>query len=220
MSPVFQSTLVGNNARAETKISLLDKFLELNVAMYKFNARITASHPYSSKWYQWPFNKRSIWYWTKNVNNEKANIYLLGNPFVWWPIFFLVLFTAFRLIQKSFRQRTPKVIYFFFFGYLINLLPFLFIKRVTFLYHYLPSLIFGILISIIVLEKIFTARNRPGLKKSKEFLGFPSKARFSLYFGYLFLILASFIFLAPLSYGFPVSQKLFFFYQIILKILS
>ena len=40
-----------------------------------------------------------------------------------------------------------KVYFILFLGYFANLLPFIFIGRTTFLYHYLPALTFGIILA-------------------------------------------------------------------------
>src|SRR3989344_2696044 len=35
--------------------NLIKKFTDLNLEMYRSNQRLTATHPYSSQWYAWPF---------------------------------------------------------------------------------------------------------------------------------------------------------------------
>ena len=59
---------------------LMAKFLELNAEMYRSNARLTATHPYSTlppagyqklDWYTWPLMMRPIYYW----NHGMAKIY-------------------------------------------------------------------------------------------------------------------------------------------------
>ncbi len=222
MSPAFQKTLSGNNLKPEVKnLSYWQKFIELNSAMYRYNKNITAKHPYSSKWYQWVAGKKPIWYWTHSTNSgqtdeKTASIYLLGNPLIWWPVFLSVISAFLLLLKKRWRRSTPPVIYLLSFGYWINLLPFIFISRVAFLYHYLPSFTFGILIFSLLWNKIIykpAAIEKPyKLKKQKipqkiGFLTFPSKPRFLLYSVYLLIVLSMFLFLSPLSYGFPLSRE-------------
>ncbi|MBX4211762.1 MAG: phospholipid carrier-dependent glycosyltransferase [Candidatus Yanofskybacteria bacterium] len=83
MTPEFQKTLIGNGYQDRTDLktpNVFDKFIELNAEMYRSNQRLTATHPYGSKWYEWPFMTRPIYYWT----DDHERIYLLGNPILWW----------------------------------------------------------------------------------------------------------------------------------------
>ena len=49
------------------------KFIELNQKMYFYNSTIKSDFPFQSKWYNWPFNKKSIFYWQKeNGENRKT----------------------------------------------------------------------------------------------------------------------------------------------------
>ena len=160
-------------------------FYELNLEMFRANQRITATHSYSSKWYTWPFMLRPIYYWNSNITQGAASwyekIYFLGNPFVWWmttiavAYFFLGnavkgLFTAFRKLVKSRiaadgRPHTSAFTALFLgSAYLVSFLPFIFIGRVMFLYHYLTALVIAIMIAAITL----TSDTKP----RKVFLGF------------------------------------------------
>ena len=207
MSSQFQKTLVGNNIKQNTfLLSDWQKFIELNKAMYRYNASLKASHPYSSKWYQWPISNKPIWYWSKTENGKAANIYLFGNPVIWWFVLAGIIFSVLAVWVKKIRQKLPPLFWVLFFGYFINLLPYIFIRRVTFLYYYLPSLIFGILILSILYEKIFA----PFLKKTEPFF----------YFGFLFLCLFIFLILSPLNYGFFIPPEINNFYNIFIKFLS
>lgn len=202
MSSAFQKTLLGNEIIQNSKpLSTWKKFTELNMAMYKYNAGVQATHPDSSKWFEWPIMRKPIFYWTKDLAGEKANIYLLGNPLVWWLVALAIPFSLFIALKKSSRKKLSPLIYILLFGYFINLLPFIFINRVTFLYHYLPSLTFGIILSVLLIEKVL-------------------KPRRFLFFGFLIIIFLIFLFLAPISYGFPVSPKINELQMLFIKLLS
>lgn len=196
MSPQFQKAPTGQ------------KFVELNKAMYYYNSTLKATHPYSSKWYQWPLGSKPIWYWTKTENKKIANIYLFGNPVIWWTVLAGIIFSVLGIFIKKIRRKLPPLFFLLLFGYFVNLLPYIFISRVAFLYHYLPSLIFGILILSILCEKILA----PVLAKAEPFF----------YFGFLFLCFSAFLILSPLNYGFfvPANSKLNEFYNIFIKLLS
>ncbi len=163
-------------------------FYELNLEMFRANQRITTMHSYSSKWYTWPFMLRPVYYWNKDITIGATTwyekIYLLGNPFVWWlstltvAYFFVSIMCkacmiAFSHIRKKHtnvlekHRGKPVSMYMTLFlsaGYLVNLLPFIFIGRVMFLYHYLTALVIAIMITAIMI----TSDQKP----RKLFLGF------------------------------------------------
>jgi dolichyl-phosphate-mannose-protein mannosyltransferase len=63
-------------------MSFFRKFGELQLLMLQHNAGLTASHPYASNPINWPFLLSGISFWTSN--EEKQQIYLVGNPLGWW----------------------------------------------------------------------------------------------------------------------------------------
>jgi len=185
MSTRFQSTLTGNRYADDSSLSPIgpfEKTVELNTEMYRSNQRLTATHPYSSKWYTWPFMVRPIFYWV----HDNARIYLLGNPLVWWGstvavlVMFLTLaFSGVRLpAQAGAMSRTPLIMTG---GWLMNIIPFIGISRVMFLYHYFTALIWAILML--------------AYHTRKAVIGISLAA------------LVLFIFFAPLSYGLPLTDS-------------
>ena len=164
------------------------KFTELNGAMYSYSAGLKATHPYGSKWYEWPFMQKSIWYWTKNINGAKANIYLLGNPFVWFGVFVSIVVAFFGVVFRKFRKNFGAPFYILLLGYFANLLPYIFISRVAFLYHYLPALTLGILISSLLIHQFYFEKSKSNI------LLIYSLFLFSLFLFFSFLIFTSFSF--------------------------
>lgn len=162
----------------EGQKNIFAKFKEFNKVSYVSNIRdLIVTHPYSSKWFAWPFGLRPIYYWA----GEKAQIHLAGNPVIWWfstaAVIVLLLYVGLRQALKN------EVFTFLLAGYFINLLLFITVKRTTFLYHYLAALIFAILILVCLLD---TQKN--------------AKAAFTVL---LLLALAGFIYFAPVTYGLP-----------------
>jgi dolichyl-phosphate-mannose--protein O-mannosyl transferase len=167
---------------------------ELHRTMYTSHAR-TLKHPYGSPWYMWPIMIRPIHYWKDTSFSEgrgvSKDIYLVGNPVVWWAsggitaVFLLALArkSSWQIGRQLFclkqqaaasnaRRVTPTEILLAT-GYLANLLPFAAVGRVTFLYYYTSSLIFSILIAGVMLGRI--QRGRKTLFKALfvlTFLGF------------------------------------------------
>jgi len=163
---------------------LFQRFFETNYKMFWHHQHLEAGHPFSSKWYEWFFMRKPIFYWT----TDNQRIYFLGNPFLWLGVLFSILFMGFEIFKKIFKKESlkkEKVLVFC--GYFLNLLPFFLIKRVVFLYHYLPSLVFGILALGYLLKKFS--------KKSQLII--------------LILTIFFFFLYSPLTYGFKISDNYF-----------
>lgn len=196
MSLDFQKTLIGNSLGPETKpLSFWSKFSELNQSMFSYNSGLKKEHPDSSQWYQWPFLEKPVWYWVKNAEGESANIYLWGNPAVWFSgLTGLLLGVWFLLKERKFA------VFFLLFGYLANFLPFVFVGRVAFLYHYLPALVFSLILFAVLTDRFFNHRSP------------------FFYFSYLSLVLASFLVIAPLSYGFFINPRFSSALQLLIRL--
>jgi len=161
--------------------SFVDKFTALNKEMYRSNQRLSATHPYSSQWYTWPFLVRPIFYWTA----ADAKIYLIGNPFIWWASTAAII-TMLGIALRE-RRMASSALIIIIGAWLINLLPFIGIGRVMFLYHYLPALVWAIIGLAWLVDR------------------FPNPRKMALGFGAVALIV--FVFFAPLSYGLPMSER-------------
>ena len=204
MSYSFQQSLKGIG-----NMSFWQKFSELNKAMYQYNVGLKATHAYGSKWYQWPLDARPIWYWTKTQDGNVGNIYLFANPLTAWLVLIGVIIGTLSIFIKNIRKKLPPLFYILLLGYFGNLLPYLAITRVAFLYHYLPSLVFGILMLAILYEKIIA----PKLSPKNDLLTYGAMLSGSLLF---------FILFAPLTYGFliPINSSLNHFYNFFITLLS
>lgn len=193
MSSEFQKNLEGSPLGKQLKpMSFQNKFMELNQAMFFYNSTLSKEHPDGSSWYQWPLMKKPVWYWNKNADSQQANIYLSGNPAVWYASFVAVLAGAWVLFKKN-----KWATFFLISGYLVNLLPFILVSRVAFLYHYLPALIFSILILALWSDRF-----------SKKTLA-----------AYSLLVVFGFLAMAPLSYGFFLSDPVARLYQALMALL-
>ena len=202
MSSEFQAGLIGNSYQNDPNIKplgLLSKFVQLNAEMYRANQNLTATHPYGSQWYTWPWLGRSIYYWNQNSGNGlESRIYLLGNPIIWWSSSIAMLWLLLNLLSRWFlrtgNDSTTKLLAG---GYLFNLLPFVGITRVMFLYHYFSALIFALLAVGYVLD------------------GTSEKTKKATWALVLILAGLTFFYFAPLTYGLGGAatdlDKLFWF---------
>ena len=193
MSLGFQKTLAGSTVNAEgyKPLGLMTKFAELNLKMYGANTNLTAGHPYSSKWYTWPLMARPIYYWHENSTDtagEESRIYFSGNPVVWWASTAAIIYSLF-VMARDIVTRKPKNKTLAFLGgaFLFNLLPFIGITRVMFLYHYMIGLVFAIMALVYLIDK------QPS--KNKVFIVL------------LIASFLSFLFFSPLTYGLPLTNS-------------
>ncbi len=199
MTPEFQKTLQDsayNNDSAIQPLNAFQKFVELNEEMYRANATLTATHPYGSKWYTWPLMIRPIYYWDHSSGTIPVHekIYLIGNPFVWWAstiaILYLILNSLGEILLKI--RRKPVIIstlsLILIGGWIINLLPFVGISRVMFIYHYLTAFIFAVLALAHLLDS----------HKSRR-----------LILAMIAIAAITFLYFAPLSYGLPLEASSF-----------
>jgi dolichyl-phosphate-mannose-protein mannosyltransferase len=193
MSPAFQRTLISSEYSEDLNqepANIFQKFTEINAQMFISNKNLTAAHSYSSKWYTWPFMIRPIYYWV----DGNSRIYFIGNPLIWWlstVAVIILLLRNFQFLISNFQKKLKinKKELFILGGFLINLLPFIFIGRVMFLYHYLIAYIFSIAALAYVFDKQL---NR--------------KAILSI----LILLMALFLVFSPLTYGLPLNK---YFYE-------
>lgn len=200
MSPKFQSLLIDSPAYdAKVRMSFWDKFIELNKEMYTAQSSLNdTTHPYASKWYSWPVEARGVYYWQGPlVDGKQGHIYLLGNPVVWWGSALGVL-AAFLLwlIRPKLLGKRRLLVGFLLAGYAVNFIPFAFIDRPMFLYHYLFALIFAILLTCVLLGLVFDWQKQKYGKKAV------TQTTWAL----LTVTLLSFLYFVPISYGFALNQ--------------
>lgn len=109
--------------------------------MYNYHSKLNATHYFSSKWYTWPISYKPVWYHQEILNNDtKETISGLGNIVIWWMGIIGFLYSLIKLIRKKDKQSFIIVV-----SMLSLWLPYAFIGRVMFLYHYFPVLPFMML---------------------------------------------------------------------------
>lgn len=112
-------------------------------SMYTYHSStvLGSTHPFSSRWYEWIIMKRPIWYYSGTVSDGiKEGISSFGNPLVWWlgiPAFLYMTYTAIR--------KKDKIALFLVIGYLAQLVSWIPVTRLTFIYHYFPCVPFIVL---------------------------------------------------------------------------
>lgn len=156
----------------------------------------------------WPFGGRAINYrWQREVVDSTPKVgytYLIGNPLIWASVLLgLVLSVSLVLgrVVYGLAVHDRRL-----FGwivlstslYLAYMLAIAQIGRVMYLYHYLLPLVFGVLNLALVCRYVFDA----GLARHRW------HARANL-LAFLLLVIAVFVFFAPLTYGTPLAADEF-----------
>ena len=141
-------------------------FWEIQKQILSYHQRIGNSpevHPYCSPWYSWLVMWRPVAYFYEKSTKISPNIqpgsqsiiydvHAMGNPVLWWLSTGSILYFVFilllslmpglkKLIKLPFNMETWLGGYIVC-NYMANLLPWIAIKRCTFLYHYMGAYVF------------------------------------------------------------------------------
>jgi len=201
--------LYGNSPPAG---NLLNKFIKANRLMLGSNLGTSATFYYQSDWWSWPLMARPIQYFQESQGEKTSFIYFIGNPIVWW-LGVIGILGYFYLIIKNFlfkfKLKIPQTLYsknllILVAGYLAFMIPFSTIPRFMLMYHYLPALIFSIIIFSILFEVILEMLF--GVSPKEKFFFTSARANF-LFIVLLIIILSGFLYFSPLSYGFPLTNE-------------
>ena len=109
--------------------------------MFNYHSNVTATHPYSSFWWQWVLDIRPILYYLEYLPGDREqSIGAWLNPLLCWGGLLAMGCMAYLAAAKK-----DKTALFIFIGYLAQLLPWVFVTRVVFEYHYFPASVFLLL---------------------------------------------------------------------------
>ena len=120
-------------SRAYTKLVLDNQSF-----MFSYHAHIKAEHPYSSRWYQWVLDIRPILYYLEYLpDGKRVSFGAFVNPMICWGGLLSLLVLFYTALFR--RDRTAA---FLLVAYASGLVPWMFISRLTFAYHYFASALF------------------------------------------------------------------------------
>ena len=107
------------------------------VSMLTYHVGVDATHPYSSKWFEWIFNIRPILYYLDYGAGTRGSIAAFLSPLVCWGGLLAMVGMSYLAL---FRKDTKAA--FIVLGYLAQLLPWVFVERIVFNYHYFACSVF------------------------------------------------------------------------------
>ena len=109
--------------------------------MFGYHSNVNATHPYSSVWWQWILDVRPILYYLEYFpDGTEQSIAAWLNPMLCWGGLLAMLAMLWLTITRH-----DKTALFILVGYLAQLLPWVFVTRIVFEYHYFPSSVFLVL---------------------------------------------------------------------------
>jgi len=198
----------------------LEGIVENQQSMYNYHSTLDATHPYSSMWYEWPYMKKPIWYYSgadSMPQDTVSTIIAFGNPVVWYlgSLCFLLLLgvaavvffrwlwrgkghenTSIPLSPRSMAPWAGEVLFFIVIGGLAQYMPWAVIPRkLVFIYHFFATVPF------IVLAEVWILR-----LASERFSLANAKLRWVLPAIVIAVALGLFAFFLPVLGGIPVPR--------------
>ncbi|WNS41628.1 phospholipid carrier-dependent glycosyltransferase [Paenibacillus sp. MMS20-IR301] len=118
--------------------------------MYNYHSQLVATHPFASSWWEWPFMKRPVWFFSGGEGlpeGKASSIVTMGNPLIWWTGIFAMLAAVWLTVK-----RRDKDLYMIWIAFFSQYVPWMLVPRETFLYHYFAMVPFLILAVVYVLK--------------------------------------------------------------------
>lgn len=157
---------------------------QIDMFSYHGDTVVSSTHPFSSPWYQWIFNIRPIWYYSGSNGDLSENISAFGNPALWIAGFVAFIFCSYDSVVYRNKNAGFLVV-----SYLAQLLPWIFVERTTFIYHYFPCVPFMVLMIAHAVQRIYVKN-----KNIKKY-----------FIGFTILCVLLFILFYPVISGYPVN---------------
>lgn len=136
--------------------------------MYWYHSTLSATHPYASKWWQWPILQKPISYYYTDFRPPAARadataccvaeILALPNPLVWWAGLLSVPIVAMLAWFERNKGYALLVA-----AYVFQWLPWIGSPRIAFEYHFYPNLSMIVLANAIVLQRVWNWRAARGV---------------------------------------------------------
>ena len=117
----------------------LSAIIDQNKSMYEYHSNLEDSHSFSSKFYSWPISYRPVWYYYTSYDEKDtaSTISGVGNLVIWYMGLLSIIYMFVILIMKK-----DKICFFLLASFLCLWIPYMFIGRIMYLYHYFPAIPF------------------------------------------------------------------------------
>lgn len=166
----------------------LSGVLRYQAHMFNYHSSLKAEHSFSSDWWSWPLMIKPVWYYNgSDLGAGRAStIAALGNPAIWWG----GIAAAVAAFAIALRRKDNRMIVIFT-AILFQYAPWVFVSRLTFIYHFFSVIPF-VIICIVYVMKYFSEKYSIG--------------RYLIY-GYLCLAAVLFVMFYPVLSGMEVDRN-------------
>jgi dolichyl-phosphate-mannose--protein O-mannosyl transferase len=167
------------------KTGSFEKIIDYQINMYKYHTALVATHSYSSPWWSWIIDMKPMNYYREIKDGLFSSITCFGNPAIFWTGVVALLYISYVAIRK----RSIEAI-FILFAFLGLYLPYIFVSRLMFIYHFyyaVPFLILAIIYSL------------------GDLLKWNSKG-YIIYFLYLISVITLFLMFYPVLSGHEIAK--------------
>ncbi|MDR1570398.1 MAG: glycosyltransferase family 39 protein [Oscillospiraceae bacterium] len=126
----------------------IKRVIDLQASMYNYHSHLVDTHPFKSKWWEWPLILKPMWYYQGHYEPDGmvSTILAFGNPAVWWTGFIALIAVIIRWfkghvsrgirLDRADGDSTPGLLLV---GFLAQFMPWVLVPRSTFIYHYFAS---------------------------------------------------------------------------------
>ncbi len=124
-------------------------FVMLHRQTWWYQTHLEAVHSYQSRPWQWFLNTKPVWMSVEYAEGQRADIYNVGNPLLFWLadislVLTLILLVRFMVRDKNSSDEIAQTHTYSRFSFLITAYLFVWIfwefsPRIMFFYHYLPA---------------------------------------------------------------------------------
>lgn len=208
----------------EDKSEFFRMWIGVQGSIFDYHSKLDATHAYSSPWYMWPVSARPVYFYYGDVafGGMYARIYSGGVHAITVVATFAVLYYLINRVLAIFDERKgalPQegernrrmVGFFALIGIVANFVPWIFISRCTFNYHYYPTLPFTLVFTVLLFMgyeehskgKTFSF---PRLTRRGERLVVSRHA--TLLLGYFAVVIINFLIMYPVLTGLPIPRDL------------
>lgn len=173
----------------------LTDVVNLQYNAFEYHKNLRATHPYQSRWWQWPLELRPILYYAKygrqGAASTAAMIYTLPNPLIIWIGLLTVPFVAYLGLKER-----NKVYILICLAYVAQWLPWIGSPRISFAYHFYVDIPLICACTAIAMQRLWLAwRDTEHRALAKVIAG-----------GYFAAVMIAFVYFYPILSGMTISS--------------
>ena len=129
------------------KTGSVQSIINYNTNMYNYHSTLQATHPYSSSWWAWPLDMKPMGYYKQVKDGLLSSINVFGNPAIFWLGIVALLYLIFITVKRATLEAS-----FILLAFLGLYLPYVFVGRLMFIYHFYYAVPFLILAIVYMLR--------------------------------------------------------------------